>query len=51
MNRRTALRTLIRDLPAARTEFVTPSYGPDWALVLDDPASGYPPPGLKPLAS
>ena len=48
---RNGLSTLIGDPSAARTEFVTPSYGPDWALVLDDPEAGYPPPGLKPLAT
>ncbi|HZZ57561.1 MAG TPA: DUF4038 domain-containing protein [Opitutaceae bacterium] len=26
--------------------FRSPPYGPDWVLALDDPAAGYPPPGL-----
>lgn len=28
-------------------EFTTPDSGPDWVLVLDDAASGYPPPGAS----
>jgi hypothetical protein len=28
-----------------RKEFTSPSYGPDWVLVLDDAAINYPPPG------
>ena len=31
----------------AVAEFRTPSYGPDWILVLDDAAAHYPPPGLE----
>lgn len=30
-----------------RRDFRSPPYGPDWVLVLDDPACGYPPPGLE----
>ncbi len=44
---RTGVGALIGDIPAERTEFVTPSYGPDWVLVFDDPAAGYAPPGLS----
>lgn len=47
---RTAIGTLIGDVPGgAPREFRTPPYGPDWALVLDDAAAGYAPPGLEPL--
>ena len=31
--------------------FRSPSYGPDWVLVLDDAAANYPPPGLDPAAA
>ncbi len=34
----------------AAHEFRTPSYGPDWVLVLDDAATKFPLPGLIPLA-
>ena len=30
-------------------EFRSPAYGPDWVLVLDDPACSYAPPGLQPF--
>jgi hypothetical protein len=46
-NPRTGLGTLIGEFPALPAEFVTPSYGPDWVMVFDDAAAGYPPPGLK----
>jgi hypothetical protein len=43
---RNGIGTLIGDRPAAPADFVTPPYGPDWVLVLDDVARRYPPPGL-----
>jgi hypothetical protein len=43
---RNGLGTPIGEFPPAPAEFVTPSFGPDWVLVLDDAAAGYPPPGL-----
>jgi hypothetical protein len=46
---RNGLGTLIGEIPAVPTEFVTPSYGPDWVLVFDDPAAGYGPPGAAPF--
>jgi hypothetical protein len=30
----------------ARRQFRSPAHGPDWVLVLDDVAAGYPPPGI-----
>ena len=39
-----------RDLGALkgpRLSITSPTGGPDWVLVLDDPRRGYPPPGLK----
>lgn len=46
---RTGEGTLIGTRNAApELEFRSPPYGPDWVLVLDDPAAGYAPPGLKP---
>ena len=30
----------------AERTFRSPSHGPDWVLVLDDPAAGYGPPGM-----
>jgi len=46
---RTGVGTMIGTLDGAlEREFRTPSYGPDWVLVLDDPDAGYPPPGLRP---
>jgi hypothetical protein len=43
---RNGIGTLIGEMSAAPAEFVTPSHGPDWVLVLDEAASGYAPPGL-----
>jgi hypothetical protein len=38
--------TLIGELPAAGAHaFTPPQGGPDWALVIDDAARGFPPPG------
>jgi hypothetical protein len=34
-----------------KQEFVSPPYGPDWVLVLDDAGAHYAPPGLNPLPS
>jgi hypothetical protein len=34
-----------------RREFQSPSYGPDWVLVLDDAARNYAPPGVAPFGS
>ena len=31
-----------------KREFQSPAYGPDWVLVIDDAAAGYPPPGWAP---
>lgn len=33
----------------ARREFKSPSYGPDWVLVLDSASAGYSPPGQEPF--
>lgn len=30
-----------------KLEFTAPAEGPDWVLVLDDAAAGYPPPGTR----
>jgi hypothetical protein len=46
---RLGIGRLIGEIPAVTTEFTTPTYGPDWVLVFDDPAASYSPPGLKPL--
>lgn len=47
---RTGIGTLLGDVEGgAKREFRTPPYGPDWVLVLDDPAAGYAPPGLATL--
>ena len=47
---RTGMATLLGDLEGgAARAFRTPPYGPDWVLVVEDPAAGYPPPGLEPL--
>ncbi len=44
---RTGAATRIGDLPGrAARAFTSPPYGPDWVLVLDDPASGFAAPGL-----
>jgi hypothetical protein len=44
---RTGKATVLRgDFPiGGKLEFSTPAHGPDWVLVLDDVARGYPPPG------
>jgi len=44
---RTGKATALKgDFPVAGTlEFTTPDHGPDWVLVLDDVAKGYPKPG------
>jgi len=40
--------TLKGDLPTGeKLEFTTPAEGPDWVLVLDDAAKGYPKPGSR----
>jgi len=47
---RTGVATLIGDQAGGSpARFRTPSYGPDWVLVLDEVASGYAPPGLVAL--
>jgi hypothetical protein len=44
---RTGIGTLIDTFDGGKqVQFHTPSYGPDWVLVLDDEAAKYPPPGL-----
>ncbi|MGB8261745.1 MAG: glycoside hydrolase family 140 protein, partial [Terracidiphilus sp.] len=44
---RTGIGTPIGQVASGKlAEFRSPSYGPDWVLVLDDAAAGYPPPGL-----
>jgi Protein of unknown function (DUF4038)/Putative collagen-binding domain of a collagenase len=46
---RTGVGTLLGDMAGlGPSELKTPPYGPDWVLVLDDPARGYAPPGLDP---
>ncbi len=46
---RTGVGTLVGLVEAAEggKEFRSPPYGPDWVLVLEDVAAGYPPPGLR----
>jgi hypothetical protein len=45
---RTGIGTLIGVLDGGMDkQFRTPSYGPDWVLVLDDDAAEFPPPGLS----
>jgi hypothetical protein len=46
---RTGKATALKgDFPVGKTlEFTTPEHGPDWVLVLDDAARGYPPPGIR----
>jgi hypothetical protein len=45
---RSGVGTLIGTIDAGtQHEFRSPSYGPDWVLVLDDPAANYAPPGLS----
>jgi hypothetical protein len=48
---RNGISRLLGEIPAVASEFTIPPYGPDWVLVFDDPAAGYPPPGLKRLAT
>jgi hypothetical protein len=44
---RTGVGTLIDAFDGGKqVQFHTPSYGPDWVLVLDDEAANYSPPGL-----
>lgn len=44
---RTGVGTLIGDIDGgAERMFTSPSWGPDWVLVLDDAVAHYPPPGL-----
>ena len=46
---RTGVATPAGDVPGKGSRvFRSPPYGPDWVLVLDDPGSGYAPPGLTP---
>jgi len=48
---RTGVAVLLDPVESAGPQtFRTPPYGPDWVLVLEDPAAGYAPPGLVPLA-
>jgi len=45
---RTGIGTLIGVIDGGiEKQFRTPSYGPDWVLVLDDEAAKFPPPGLS----
>jgi hypothetical protein len=45
---RTGIATPIeQNLASNRIEVVTPPYGPDWVLVIDDASQGYAPPGLR----
>jgi hypothetical protein len=47
---RTGFATLMGEVDGGGTRaFRTPPHGPDWVLVLEDPAAGYAPPGLSPL--
>ena len=44
---RTGIGTLVGEvIGGTRRTFRSPSHGPDWVLVLDDPAAGYGPPGM-----
>jgi hypothetical protein len=44
---RTGIGTLVGEIEGgAPRAFRTPPYGPDWVLVVEDPAAGYRPPGL-----
>ncbi|MBE2213991.1 MAG: glycoside hydrolase family 140 protein [Opitutaceae bacterium] len=46
---RNGLGRLIGELPTSTpAEFTSPSFGPDWVLVLDDLAAAFAPPGLRP---
>ncbi len=45
---RTGIGTVIGKYAGGmQVQFRTPSYGPDWVLVLDDEAAKFPPPGLS----
>lgn len=47
---RTGFGTLLGEIEGGGPRgFRTPPYGPDWVLVLEDPAAGYAPPGLEPI--
>ena len=43
---RTGIGTQIRAAVGAKQDFVSPPFGPDWVLVVEDAAAGYGPPGL-----
>ncbi|GAC1661371.1 MAG: glycoside hydrolase family 140 protein [Candidatus Acidiferrum sp.] len=46
---RAGVATLIGEIPGGTAhEFQSPSFGPDWVLVVDDASADYPLPGLKP---
>lgn len=46
---RTGVAKLLGEFGGKPRDFRTPPYGPDWVLVLDNPALAYAPPGLKPI--
>lgn len=47
---RNGVGTLVGDMEGGSIrDFQSPAYGPDWVLVLDEAAKGYPPPGLPAL--
>ena len=49
---RAGVGTLIGEIPtSAGVEMISPPYGPDWVLVLDDPAAHFAPPGLQKVAN
>jgi hypothetical protein len=49
---RTGVGTLLHTPIEEKVQtFRSPSYGPDWVLVLEDAAAGYAPPGLKTIVS
>ena len=49
---RTGIGTLIdTKLSTSAQEFRSPSYGPDWVLVVEDANAGYAPPGLTPITA
>jgi hypothetical protein len=49
---RTGIGTLIDSkLSTSAQEFRSPSYGPDWVLVVEDANAGYAPPGLTPITA
>ena len=43
---RTGIGTQIERRIGGRQEFVSPPFGPDWVLVVEDAKAGYEPPGL-----